>query len=456
MAENYDLIVIGGGPGGYSAAIAAGKNKLRTALFETQRLGGTCLNEGCIPTKFLLEKAAALDKIRKLTSQGIFKEAGVYSFKKIQSEKELVVRRLTDGVAYLLKNSGVDVFNEQAELKPGRVVRANGRDYSAKNIIIATGSQPAKIPIPGAELTIDSTAALSLMRVPKNLSVIGAGVIGLELASAFASFGAKVTILEVVENLLPGEEGNATKRLAREIQKSNIEIVLGAKVGSITKTDNGLRVTYSSRENQKQIETDQVLMAVGRKPRLSGIDAEALGLELTPRGFISVDRQMRTNLSNVYAIGDVAGGYQLAHAAFAEAEVAVQNISGKTTSYDDSAIPRCIYTIPAFAAVGTTTQKAKEAGIEVTTGSFPYEANGMALADDASGVVCVIMEKKSQKTIGVQIIGEGAPEMIALATAAVAKGFTFEDWERLIIAHPSLSEMLKEAALDCFGQAIHK
>ena len=456
MTEKYDLIVIGGGPGGYTSAIAAAKNKKHTALFEKSRLGGTCLNVGCIPTKFLLDKAAMMDKIRQMTKQEIFRDAGSFSYKKIQGKKNVVIDRLTDGVKHLLKKNGVDYFDKMAELKADGRVLAGGNEYQAENIIIATGSEPARLSIPGADLALDSTEALQLEKVFERMIVIGGGVIGLELASAFASFGSQITVIEVMKELFPGEERMTINRLKNELKARGMEIILGSQVQSIERSGDALNVAYINKNKSDTVMTDQVLMAVGREPRLMGIDADALGLKLTDKGFISVDQHMRTNLHHVYAVGDVAGGYQLAHAAFAEAETAVANICGKKQKMNGKAVPRCVYTIPPFAAVGITSKKAEEQGVECITGSFVYEGNGMALAEGASGIVYLLMEKSTEKTLGVQIVGEGAPEMIALATAAVEKGYKFKDWRNLVIAHPSLCEMLKESAMDCFGKAIHK
>lgn len=456
MTQKYDVIVIGGGPGGYTSAIAAAKRGKKTAIFEKADLGGTCLNVGCIPTKFLLDKAAAIEKIRDLTDKGIFREAGLFSFKKIQAEKSKVVKRLTGGVGALLKKNGVYHFSDEAVLHPNRVVVSDGKEFTADNVIIATGSEPVRIPIPGAELAIDSSGALNLEKVPGRLTVVGGGVIGLEMASAFASFGSEVTVVEVLEELSPGEERAAVNQMKRALEKRGIKLLLGGRIEEIKKADYGLTAVCRYQGEPMRVAADQVLMAVGRKPRLDGINAELLGIKLTDKGFIAVDTHMRTNLPNVYAVGDVAGGYQLAHAAFAEAEVAVSNICGKVTENNADYMPRCIYTSPAFAAVGTTSEKAKHQGIECITGSFPYEGNGMALAEGASGTIYVLMDTATKKTLGVQIVGEGAPELISFATAAVVNGTTLEEWEKLVVAHPSLSEMIKEAALDCFGKAIHK
>lgn len=452
----YDLMVLGGGPGGYSSAIGAAKKGLKVVIFEKGKLGGTCLNVGCIPTKYLLDKAATLEKIRILTRKGVFKDAGSFSFRAIQEGKTEVVDKMVAGVASLLRTNGVTLIHGEAQfLGTGKAV-CDGKAYEAKKVIIATGSVPVRIPIPGAEYSIDSTEALALRKNPRRLAVIGGGVIGLELASAFASFGSEVTILEMLDSLLPIEEKIAADFLTKSLKKRGIGITVGSCVERIEKVDSSLQVSYQNKEGVGRVDADAVLMAIGRKASLPGIDASMLGLELMENKCIKVDKHMRTNLPNVYAVGDVVGGYQLAHVAYAEAAVAVEDIIDKGRNFESSAIPRCVYTLPCFAAVGMTSDQAEKKGIATAIGTFRYEGNGMAQAEGASGMVCVIMDKLKKTTLGVQIVGENASELISLAAAAVTSGMKLDEWERLIIAHPSLSEMLREASLDAFGKAVHK
>ncbi len=450
----YDIIVVGGGPGGYSAAIAAAKEGQSVLLFEGEAIGGTCLNVGCIPTKYLLDKAAALEKIRSLAGKKILEEAGYYSFRKIQEGREAVVKKLVSGVEYLLKANHVEVIRKNARFETPGQVTCDGQIYEGKNIILATGSQSSRIPIPGAEHAITSTEALSLEKVPKKLTVIGGGVIGMELASAFHSFGSEVTVIEVLPELFPAEDRKAVNYLSKELKKRGLKILCKTAVKEIKKTLDGYLVAYEGEESG-EISADVVLMATGRKARLSGIDVEALGLELTGKKEIRTDCHMQTNLPHVYAIGDVAGGFQLAHAAYAEGEAAVRHILGGQEEADLAVMPRCIYTMPAFAAVGMGEEKAREEGIQPAAGEFSYVGNGMALAEGAEGLVRVIMDQEKKETIGVQIVGEGAPELILSASLAVKNRMTLEEWESMIVAHPSLSEMIKEAALDCFGKSIH-
>lgn len=456
MEEKFDLLIIGSGPGGYSTAVSAAKAGLKVVIFEKENIGGTCLNVGCIPTKFLVDKASAFEKNKALTETGIFENKAQLNFHNLQEEKTKTVTKLTDGVATLLKTCKVQIIQGRAVLKDNCTVSCQGTDYHADNIIIATGSEPVLIPIPGADKTINSTQALALESLPEKFVVIGGGVIGLELASAFASFGSEVTVLEMLPKLCPNEEVKAIRILSVMLKKHGLNIVTGAKVLSVDGQDNDLLVSYEKDGQTATVPANKVLMAIGRKPVLSGIDSKTLGLELTEKGFIKVDEYQQTNLKGVYAIGDVSGGFQLAHAAYAEGEVALSNILGNKKALDVSVMPRCIYTNPCFAAVGITTVQAQERGIETAVGSFNYEANGMALAEGASGIVLAIMDKNSKQTLGFQIVGANASELIAAATEAVKNKKTLEEWENTIVAHPSLAEMLKEATLDAFGKAVHK
>ncbi len=450
----YDVMIIGGGPGGYSAAISAAKEGLSVVLFEGGAIGGTCLNMGCIPTKYLLDKAAAMEKIRALTDKKILKEAGLYSFKKIQSGREEVIRKLVKGVDYLLKANKIEVVRGFATMKTPLKVECNGMVYEGKNVIIATGSEPARIPIPGVEYAIDSTEALALEKVPKRLVVIGGGVIGMELASAFNSFGSEVTVIEVLPDLFPAEDRKIVSYMQKELEKRGIRILCGTKVKVIEKAGKSFRVFYEGKEIN-EIYADIVVMATGRKPKYTGIDVEAMKIATTPKGEIGVDEYMQTTVPQIYAIGDVVGGYQLAHAAYAEGEAAIDHILGKNNPVNLEVMPRCIYTIPAFAGVGVTESKAKAMGINAVTGQFFYTGNGMALAEGAEGLVQVVMDEDNQTTLGIQIVGECAPELISFATLAVKNKTTAEEWRKLIVAHPSLSEMVKEAALDCLGKSVH-
>lgn len=454
--EQYDILVIGGGPGGYSLGIAAAKKGLSVALFEREHLGGTCLNVGCIPTKYLVDKANAMEKVRALVKKDIFRDAGSFSFKQIQKGKGEVTGKLVSGVKFLLKKAGAAVIEGEAVLQKDRVVTCNGKEYQGKHVVIATGSVPMMIPVPGHEYCIDSTGALNLPSLPRSMVVMGGGVIGLELACAFAAYGTEVTVVEMMPELMPREQKEAVCILVNDLKKQGISLKTGAKMLRIEKNGGLLRAVYAVDGSEQSTDCEQVLMAAGRKTNLTGIDAEALGLRLDEKKCIVVDDHQRTNLPGVYAIGDVVGGYQLAHAAYAEGEAALADILGEDKPYGTMPVPVCTYTIPCFASVGLTTEGAKAAGYEPVLGSFDYGANGMALAEGASGAVFVVADKATTRTLGVTIVGENSSEMIAMATSAVADGLTIEQWEKMIVAHPSLCEMVREAALDAFGASVHK
>lgn len=454
--EQFDIIVIGGGPGGYSAGIAAARKGKKVALFEKEHLGGTCLNVGCIPTKYLVDKANAMEKVRALVKKDIFRDAGSFSFKQIQKGKGEVTGKLVGGVKYLLQKAGVTVINGEAELKKDRIVVCSGKEYQAENVIIATGSVPMMIPVPGHEYCIDSTGALNLKSLPRSMVVMGGGVIGLELACAFAAYGTDVTVVEMMPELMPREQKEAVKIVVKELKRLGIALKLGAKMLRIEKNGGMLKAVYEIDGKEEYTDCEQVLMAAGRKTNLSGIDAEALGLEMDKKKCIVVDSHQRTNLPGVYAIGDVVGGFQLAHVAYAEGEAAVADILGEDKPYGTMPVPVCTYTIPVFASVGMTTDSAKAAGYDPVLGSFDYAANGMALAEGANGSVFVIADKNTTKTLGITIVGENSSELIAFAASAVAGAWTAEQWEKTIVAHPSLCEMVREAALDAFGMSVHK
>lgn len=453
--ETFDILVIGGGPGGYSLAIAAARKGLKVALFEKEHLGGTCLNIGCIPTKYLVDKANTLEKLRGLVKKEIFTEAGSLNYQQVQKGKSDVTAKLVGGVSFLLKKSGVTVITGEAVLKADRVVECGGQQYSGKNVVIATGSVPMMIPVPGYEYCIDSTGALALPTLPASMVVMGGGVIGLELACAFAAYGTQITVVEMMPELLPREQKEAVRILTREMKKLGIVLKTGAKMLRIEKNGQLLRAVYEIGGAEESADCEQVLMAAGRRTNLTGIDAQALGLALDQKHCIVVDDRLRTNLPGVYAIGDVVGGYQLAHAAYAEGEAALADILGEDKPYGTMPVPVCTYTLPVLASVGLTTEAAAQAGYEPVMGSFDYSANGMALAEGAVGRVFVVADKATAKTLGVTIVGENSSEMIAFAAAAVAEGWTTDQWEKTIVAHPSLCEMVREAALAAFGRSVH-
>lgn len=434
--KSCELIIIGGGPGGYTAALAAARAGKSVCLFEKDALGGTCLNVGCIPTKYLLDRANALEKIRSMTEEGVLRGAGEYSFKRVMKGKAPVIEKLTSGIASMLRGAKVEVVRGTASFKNANTVLCNGEEYSAGDVIIATGSSPIKLPFQGSEYCIDSTAALSLTKLPKKICIIGGGVIGLEFASAFSAFGSDVTVIEMMDSILPREEKSAVDLLVRSLTAKGIKIKCSVRVESVEKCGDA----YTVRTSAGNIDADCVISAAGRGANTEGLALENAGIMPEKNGTIAVNEYLETRIPHIFAIGDVIGGYMLAHAAYAEAEVAVSNILGNKKELDHRIMPRCVYTIPPLAAVGVTSDKG-------ALGRFDYRGNGLAVAEGESGCVFAVMNKETKKTVGFTLVGAAAPEMIAAASIAVERGYTQDDWRALTVAHPSLSETLREAAI---------
>ena len=461
MKYEYDIAVIGGGPGGYAAAIKGAMLGAKVALFEKNKIGGTCLNVGCIPTKCLLEKAALLEKIRHNTQTGVVKNPGLFSWRKILQEKDSTVSKLTAGVESILKSYDITVIRAEAKLQAPHLVTSENprKQYRCSNIIIASGSKNFVPPIPGIDgrNVIDSTRALSLPKIPSGIIIVGSGYIGIEFASIYASFGAEVTILEMLPEILPTEDRELVTILKRELEKSSIKIITSAKVEEITDSAGLKSVKYIKDRQEHNIKAEYVMTAAGRKSDLTGIDASKLDLKLGDKGNIAVDRFMKTSVNNIYAAGDVCGPYQLAHTAYMQAEAAAENCMGGRREVTLELTPRCIYCIPQFAAVGFTEEQAKKQGLVCMTGSFPFAANGKALAvgDKIVGKVKVLVEKVSREIVGVHIVGPYATELIVPAITAMNFNADIDDFERMLFPHPTLSEAVREAVSDAEKSSIH-
>ncbi len=456
MAGSFDVVVIGGGPGGYVAALRAAQLGARTAIVEKDRMGGTCLVRGCIPTKALLQSSELYTMARDGAAFGLVADNVGFDWSAAQKRKGSVVDQLVKGVEGLLKAGGVTSYKGSARLAGKGLVEVAGERLQAKDIVIATGSAVARIPLPGAELTIDSDQVLELKEVPRRLAVIGGGVVGMEFAAMFAALGSKVTVLEMLPQVLAMVDADLVAVYSKHLSKVGGEIHTDSKVSEVVKRNGALQVRFSTGGEGGAVDADQVLLAVGRIPYTQGLDAEKVGVQLD-RGRVVVDDHLRTSADGVWAIGDVIGGIMLAHVASYEGVCAVENIAGHGDRVPDyHAAPNCVYTDPEIAHVGLGEKEAKEKGISVRVGKFPFAAAGRALTlGQTDGFVKVIADAASGKLLGAHIIGPRATDLIAEATLAIQNGLTLEQIDLTIHAHPTLPESLMEAALAAQGRAIH-
>jgi dihydrolipoamide dehydrogenase len=456
-AGAFDVVVIGGGPGGYVAALRAAQLGAKTAIIEKDRFGGTCLVRGCIPTKALLQSSELYTLAKGGAPFGLVADNIAFDWGAAQKRKTSVVDQLVKGVEGLLKAGGVTSIKGTARLAGKGVVDVSGDQIQAKDIVIATGSAVARIPLPGAELTIDSDQILELKDVPKRLSVIGGGVVGMEFAAMFAALGSKVTVLEMLPQVLPMVDSDLVAAYAKHLTGLGGEIHTSSKVAEVVRQNGALQVRFSSGgEGGGAVDADQVLLAVGRMPYTQGLDAEKVGVKLD-RGRVVVDQHLHTDAEGVWAIGDVIGGIMLAHVASYEGVCAVENIAGHANRTPDyHAAPNCIYTDPEIAHVGVGEKEAKDKGLDVKIGRFPFAASGRALTlGQSDGFVKVIADSSSGRLLGAHIIGPRATDLIAEATLAIQNGLTMEQLDLTIHAHPTLPESLMEAALAAQGRAIH-
>lgn len=463
MGKN-SVIVIGGGPGGYVAAIRSAQLGAEVTLIEKSKLGGTCLNVGCIPTKALLHAAELLEEMNHAKAYGISAKEVSYDWGKVQGKKTAVVNQLVGGVTGLLRANKVKVVEGTASFSGAKNLQVQNKDgkiqtLTADKIIIATGSVPAMPPISGVadnEDCVDSTGALSFSTPPKSLLVIGGGVIGLELATAYHSFGTKVTVVEAMAKLLPMMDGALTATLRGLMEQKGIEIFTEAKVLSVEKqrAENHVKVEVKGEINS--FTADKILVAVGRKTDTAALHLEKAGIR-HEQGKILVDGYMQTNLAGVYAIGDCLGEIMLAHIASAQGELAAENaILGNKETFSTKTNPSCVYSMPEFAGVGLTEEDAKKQGIDYGVGNFPMFANGKALiANGGVGQVKIIFGKKYHEILGVHILGPRATDMIGEVALAIGLEATVEELIQTIHAHPTVSEAIREGALAAEKRAIH-
>ncbi|GEK32695.1 dihydrolipoyl dehydrogenase [Kurthia sibirica] len=456
-----ETIVIGSGPGGYVAAIRAAQLGQKVTVIEKEYVGGVCLNVGCIPSKALISVGHRFENAKHSDDMGIVAKEVTLDFAKAQAFKDSVVKKLTGGVAGLLKGNNVEVVMGDAYLNDANTLtvatESGSQKYSFKNLIIATGSRPVEIPtFKFTKRVINSTGALNLQEVPNKLVVIGGGYIGTELGSAYANLGAEVTILEGGKDILAGFEKQMTAIVKKGLKKKGVTIEVEALAQGVEETETGVTVSYSVKGETKTVEADYVLVTVGRRPNTDDMGLEEAGIEFAERGLIKVDKQCRTNVSNIYAIGDVVAGLQLAHKASYEGKVAAEAIAGEKSIVDYLAIPAVCFTDPEMASVGYSEAEAKENGYDVIVGKFAFGANGRALAlNETEGFVKLVGRKEDGLVLGGQIVGVGASDMIAEIALAVETGMTLEDVAMTIHAHPTLGEIVMEAAEVALGHPIH-
>lgn len=460
-----DVLIIGGGPGGYVAAIRAAQLGFNTVCVEMDKtLGGTCVNVGCIPSKALLTSSEHYEFARAHANEHGVKYDNVSADLPTMMQRKLdVVAANTKGVEYLFKKNKVTWAKGKGTLKPGNIVDVTAADgtvsqYQAKNVIIATGSVPFELPFLkfDEERILSNVGALSIPKVPDHLIVIGGGVIGLELGSVWRRLGAKVTVVELAPTILPGNDEEIIKEADRIFRKQGLELRTATKVTNGRRDANKVFIDIEKDGKSETLEADYVLVAVGRKPSLTGIDANALGLALGKRGEIVVDAQMRTNLPNVYAIGDAVGGKLLAHKAEEEGVIAAEVIAGHHVHMDYKSMPSVVYTWPEIASCGLAEHEVKASGRQYKTGKFPFSANGRARTmAETQGFVKFIADAKTDEILGCHIIGANASDLLSEAVLAMEFRGASEDIGITVHSHPTLSEAVKEAALAVLGRPIH-
>src|SRR2546423_14740646 len=463
--EKFDVVIIGSGPGGYIAAIRAGQLGLKTALVEKEKeLGGTCLNIGCIPSKALLTSSDHFMFAKKeAVKHGIVIENATVDLNKMQQRKDKVVRTMNSGVRSLMKTNKVTTFEGLGTISaPGKVsVKSSDgktQEIETKNIIIATGSVPVELPFAkfDGKTIVSSTEALTFEAPPKKLLVIGAGAIGLELGSVWSRLGSEVTVLEFLPRIAVGFDLEISKLLQRALTAQGIKFHLETKVTAV-KVENGRATATAAKGNEElKFDADKVLISVGRRAFAEGVGAAKIGVALDERGRIKVDERFRTNVAGIYAIGDVIAGPMLAHKAEEEGIACVELIAGKAGHVNYEVIPNIIYTNPELAGVGLAEDFAKEKGIKVRIGKFPFRANGRAVAnEDYEGVVKFVADAETDRILGAHILSHAASELIAETVAVMEFGGSSEDLGRTVHAHPTLSEAVKEAALHVEKRALH-
>ena len=456
MNMSKKIIVIGGGPGGYAAALKAAQLGAQVALAEAGSLGGTCLNIGCVPTKTLLHIGEFYRRAAQNTVQGVKITGAKLDWPSAQNRKNDVVYRLAGGVGALLRHNGVAVYNEKAALLPGRKVRIGDKTHEADAVILASGSVSAELDFPGSDLpgVIGSTAALSLENVPKSMVVVGGGVIGVEFAALYGALGTKITVIEAADAILPPVDGEIAEFMRAALEADGVCVYTGARLIGAKPSPNGLSISFESGGETRSVNAEKLLVAVGRRANTASLGLEEIGVKLTG-GAADTDEHFRTNIPGLYAVGDCNGKSFLAHAAMAQGEATAEHIMGLTPRMNWKIIPACVYSSPEIAFAGMTEEQVKNAGIDYAAGCFSLSGNARAVIEGAPGMVKVIADKRLGEILGVHMIGPRVTEIIAAAALCMSMEGTVEDIVNTIHAHPTVSEALREAAMSVFGKPIH-
>jgi len=442
------IIIIGAGPGGYETAVLAAKRGVEVLLIESGHVGGTCLNEGCIPTKSFCRNAEILDAIRESGSFGITDLDYSFDFSSVVSRKNTVVEQLRGGVEGLLAHKNITLVRGKASFKDTYTVLVDGQEYSADYIMLATGSVSASLPVPGADLPgiLTSKEILDIENVPKRLCVIGGGVIGLEFASVFRSFGSEVTVLEYCKDILPRFDTDLAKRLKQSLGKRGIEINTQSQVTGIEYDGTGYRVTYTRKGKEESVAADKVLMAVGRKANVASLNLADIGVEFTPRGIVVDEKTMQTNVPHIYAVGDINGKMMLAHAATFQGIVALDHMMGVENHIDLNVMPAAVFTSPEAASVGLTEDECKDKGIPVRCLKSFFRANGKAVTMGETDGFCKIVVSAEDGTIlGCHLFGPHASDIVQEMCALISRRTTLDEFKDVIHTHPTLTEVLQSA-----------
>ena len=456
--SKYDVIVLGSGPGGYVTAIRASQLGLKTAVIEKESLGGVCLNWGCIPTKALLKSAQVFEYLKHANDYGLVVKDYDKDFDAVVNRSRNVAEGMSKGVQFLMKKNKIDVINGFGKVKPGKKVDVDGKEYSADHIIIATGARSRELPsLPqDGEKVIGYRKAMTLKKQPKKMIVVGSGAIGVEFAYFYNAMGTDVTVVEYLPNIVPVEDIDVSKQLEKSFKKSGIKVMTSAEVTNVDTSGSGVKATVKTKKGEEVLEADLVLSAVGIKTNIEGIGLEDVGIAVD-RDKILVNKHYQTNIPGYYAIGDVTPGQALAHVASAEGILCVEKIAGHDVeALDYGNIPGCTYASPEIASVGLTEKQAKDQGLDIKVGKFPFSASGKAsAAGTKDGFVKVIFDAKYGEWLGCHMIGAGVTDMIAEAVLGRKLETTGHDVLKTVHPHPTMSEAVMEAVADAYGEVIH-